>query len=595
MIPIAKAFFVLFGLYFLALVAMNRHARSAQSLRTLPNSDVLFSGFNMEFYNNISTKDVCPMFHNPSLAYKVLSVLDRFQPVNDTYFYTRKARKNRYTQPYYGLKSDDFYCKNHRRYFVNHPESIFETINMVLTAPSKSLFRKKIAQPIANDIHPKVGRSMPSSHINRNLYAIKTYANYFFTKTPMFEHKHIGKHFSCLTQVSNHIPGHNSLDRKDFVAENAMKYGERFKDKPQCFSYDKFFPKTWLLYNKEDCEAFFSILNSTEYIKLKEERNIVFIRKIATHSHRGEGVQPVHAQEEESLRKTYENGNLCGNITKNFIVQNYVHNPLLLNGHKFDFRMYMLIASTNPLMAYYHDGFLRVTLAKYDASSSEKKVLLTNLALNKQIYDEVKGGKLYEGMDEEALKIAQQWSFERLKDYLLEKGIIKDQNWLDNYLRPEFKKAMVHLLRLSSFAFLKRSSIYELYGVDFMLDENLNLWFIEANSSPAIEGYSEPMEKFIVKMAQDHFEVIMGLLRSRVKRIIQYVNHLTDTGKFKQAKKGQVIANDIETKVKKFQNITKNYFEKEYEPSPTNGFQKIIDENYSGVEAYQGLISSECL
>ena len=103
MIPIAKAFFVLFGLYFLALVAMNRHARSAQSLRTLPNSDVLFSGFNVEFYNNISTKDVCPMFHNPSLAYKVLSVLDRFQPVNDTYFYTRKARKNRYTQPHYGL------------------------------------------------------------------------------------------------------------------------------------------------------------------------------------------------------------------------------------------------------------------------------------------------------------------------------------------------------------------------------------------------------------------------------------------------------------------------------------------------------------
>jgi len=33
------------------------------------------------------------------------------------------------------------------------------------------------------------------------------------------------------------------------------------------------------------------------------------------------------------------------------------------------------------------------------------------------------------------------WSMEKLSKFLNEKKIINDPNWLDNYLRPEFKKA----------------------------------------------------------------------------------------------------------------------------------------------------------
>jgi len=31
----------------------------------------------------------------------------------------------------------------------------------------------------------------------------------------------------------------------------------------------------------------------------------------------------------------------------------------------------MLIASTDPLIVYYHDGFLRVTILKFDINSKE--------------------------------------------------------------------------------------------------------------------------------------------------------------------------------------------------------------------------------
>jgi len=33
------------------------------------------------------------------------------------------------------------------------------------------------------------------------------------------------------------------------------------------------------------------------------------------------------------------------------------------------------------------------------------------------------------------------WSMEKLADFLYERKIVDDPNWLENYLKPEFKKA----------------------------------------------------------------------------------------------------------------------------------------------------------
>lgn len=53
--------------------------------------------------------------------------------------------------------------------------------------------------------------------------------------------------------------------------------------------------------------------------------------------------------------------------------------PFLLHGtRKFDFRAYMVIASMDPLIVLYHDGFLRISLSDFDENKGDATIHLTN-------------------------------------------------------------------------------------------------------------------------------------------------------------------------------------------------------------------------
>ena len=93
-----------------------------------------------------------------------------------------------------------------------------------------------------------------------------------------------------------------------------------------------------------------------------------------TNSQGGEGIQVVDDIKTISRKKPA-------------IIQMYLSNPYLINKHKFDLRLYVLITSLDPLTVYlYGDGLVRFATKPYTNRTDklqDKFVHLTNFEINK--------------------------------------------------------------------------------------------------------------------------------------------------------------------------------------------------------------------
>ena len=72
------------------------------------------------------------------------------------------------------------------------------------------------------------------------------------------------------------------------------------------------------------------------------------------------------------------------------VICKYISNPLLVNNHKFDLRIYVLVTCIDPLRVYiYNEGLARFASEPYDTAMgpNAKKNLyshLTNYSINKK-------------------------------------------------------------------------------------------------------------------------------------------------------------------------------------------------------------------
>jgi len=81
-------------------------------------------------------------------------------------------------------------------------------------------------------------------------------------------------------------------------------------------------------------------------------------------------------------------------LKKQGVIQRYLGSPLLINGYKFDLRLYVAVTSLDPLKIWmYQEGLVRFATEKYSCKSStmkKTKMHLTNYSLNKDSENYVK-------------------------------------------------------------------------------------------------------------------------------------------------------------------------------------------------------------
>jgi tubulin polyglutamylase TTLL5 len=74
-------------------------------------------------------------------------------------------------------------------------------------------------------------------------------------------------------------------------------------------------------------------------------------------------------------------------LNESLVISKYIDNPLLLNGLKFDLRIYVLVTCFEPLKIYiYNDGLVRFASEPYNVNSIKSNVFahLTNYSINKK-------------------------------------------------------------------------------------------------------------------------------------------------------------------------------------------------------------------
>tara|TARA_B110000285_G_scaffold227682_1_gene289387 strand:+ start:1036 stop:1683 length:648 start_codon:yes stop_codon:yes gene_type:complete len=168
------------------------------------------------------------------------------------------------------------------------------------------------------------------------------------------------------------------------------------------------------------------------------------------------------------------------------IISKYIPNPLLINRHKFDLRIYVVITSYEPLRIYvYKEGLVRFASEEYSIKDAKTNQYnhLTNYSINKKNQNFVQNKNLEQ--DDHGMK----WSLAAFMKYLEQTGgIDTDLFWSriydiilksvisgENLVFNAIKKTCIH-----------RTNCFEVFGYDVLIDSNLKPWLIEINLSPSL-------------------------------------------------------------------------------------------------------------
>ena len=177
------------------------------------------------------------------------------------------------------------------------------------------------------------------------------------------------------------------------------------------------------------------------------------------------------------------------------IIQKYLDNPLLYNNRKFDIRCFVLLDS-NLNLFFCKEGHLKGSSELYNLNNSNKYIHITNYSLQKNSNN----FQLYEQGNE--------MSYNDFKNFLVNEKISLDK--FDSMITQ-----MKYLIKISfksvSKKFLKEKPgsilCFEIFGYDFILDNDFKLWILEINNNPGLSISSPVIEKLVPRMMDDAFRL----------------------------------------------------------------------------------------
>ncbi|XP_064620214.1 tubulin polyglutamylase ttll6-like [Lineus longissimus] len=255
-------------------------------------------------------------------------------------------------------------------------------------------------------------------------------------------------------QKINHFPGMSEICRKDLLARNMNRMLKLF---PKDFNV---FPKSWCLPSDYgDLMAYSRQKKHKTYI-LKPESGC-----------QGKGIWLTKNVKDI---KPHEH----------MVCQQYLGRPFLIDGFKFDFRIYTVVTSCDPLRIFnFKDGLARFATTKYyeptNHNTENVYMHLTNYAINKHSQNFVRDDEA--GSKRRITTINRWWK---------ENGYNVDKIWadVDDVIIKTLISAhpiLKHNYRTCFPNHVRGSACFEILGFDVMFDKKLKPYVVEVNHSPS--------------------------------------------------------------------------------------------------------------
>jgi len=189
------------------------------------------------------------------------------------------------------------------------------------------------------------------------------------------------------------------------------------------------------------------------------------------------------------------------------IVQKYNEKPSLIDGRKYDVRYFMLVACTKPWLVMTHTGYARISLEEYSTDNfktDDKKVRaahLTNAAIQK-LHPDFKLKKEDTIMD-----------MDMLREHMLKNqpDVVKTAEDFDKKVITQCNEICRLLFESSKTKLESKFGCFELFGLDFLLDDQMNPQLIEINTNPALFTDTTPQKNMLPKLVDDAIKLALQL------------------------------------------------------------------------------------
>ena len=300
-------------------------------------------------------------------------------------------------------------------------------------------------------------------------FAINDYHNIlikYFRNTFSLQ-KNVKKKYINKYQKIVQILGNEQIYLKDLLYSNYLKMRKHF---PEDYNY---MPKTYIYpKDKEKIEIKFKNYKfNLKKLWIVKPNNLSF----------GQGIHFLISLKEEAFNK--------------YLISEYLKNPHLIYGRKYDFRLYILVTGLKPLRIYLNkEGLIRIATNNYSLSLESIKdnfTHLTNTGINVR-------NKKYHYAENSSDELANKWNFATYKKYLKKHKISSKSIFakIKDLIIKTIISGINPIIDLESRINLDDRSMFNIFGFDVLIDKELNPTLLEVNSRPSMKIY-DSMDKII--------------------------------------------------------------------------------------------------